>query len=315
MKKVAVTVVTHHSGPYIGRCLESVFAQTGVEVEVVVVDNSSSDDTLARLEPFRHRIRLLRNETQVGFAAAQNQAIRETRAAWVLCLNPDLELEPDFAARLLEAVEPRSRVGVACGKLLRLSPDGRTRLPQLLDSTGIYFTPTLRHFDRGSNQPDVGQYERLEYVFGATGAAALYRRAMLEDVAIGGEFFDEDFFAYREDADLAWRAQLAGWRCLYVPQAVGHHVRRAFPQNRRQLPDFVNCHTTKNRFLMRAKNMSWPLYWRMFVPMKLRDLGILAYCLLRERTSLPAFAWLWRNRQRIGQKRAAVQAKRRVSDV
>ncbi len=315
MKKVAVTIVTHHSGHYIGRCLKSVFAQTGVEVEVVVVDNSSSDDTLARLEPFRNRIRLLHNQTQVGFAAAQNQAIRETRADWILCLNPDVELERDFIARLLEAVEARAHVGVACGKLLRMAPDGRRRIPQLLDSTGIYFTPLLRHLDRGSNQPDAGQYEQLQYVFGATGAAALYRRAMIDDVSVTGEFFDEDFFAYREDADLAWRAQLAGWRCLYVPQAVGKHVRRAFPQNRRQLPDFINRHTTKNRFLMRAKNMGWALYWRMFIPMKLRDLGIVAYCLLRERTSLPAFAWLWRNRKRIWEKRRAVQAQRRISDV
>ncbi len=188
MKKVAVTVVTHHSGPYIGRCLESVFAQVGVEVEVVVVDNSSSDDTLLRLQPFRSRIRLLRNEAQIGFAAAQNQAIRETRADWVLCLNPDVELEPDFVSRLLEAAELRSRVGVACGKLLRMSPDGRRRIPQLLDSTGIYFTPLLRHFDRGSNQPDTGQYQQIEYVFGATGAAALYRRDMIEDISWAESF-------------------------------------------------------------------------------------------------------------------------------
>src|SRR6266850_1481333 len=88
---------------------------------------------------------------------------------------------------------------------------------QLVDSTGIYFTPMLRHLDRGSQEPDKGHYLNFEYVFGATAAAALYRRKMIDDVSIQGEFFDPDFFVYREDADVAWRAQLMGWRCLYTP--------------------------------------------------------------------------------------------------
>ena len=90
----------------------------------------------------------------------------------------------------------------------------------VIDTTGIYFTPEMRHFDRGWKEPDEGQYRDLEYVFGASAAAALYRREMIDDISGGGEFFDPDFFAYREDADVAWRAQLMGWRCLYVPDAV-----------------------------------------------------------------------------------------------
>jgi GT2 family glycosyltransferase/glycosyltransferase involved in cell wall biosynthesis len=312
---VAVTIVTFNSADHIERCLESVFAQQGVTLEVVVVDNASSDGTVHKLERFGSRLQLIRNAENRGFAPAQNQATRETCVDWVLTLNPDAFLEPDFLQTLVKAVEPRRKVGAACGKLLRLAPDGKRRIPQLLDSTGMYFTPTLRHFDRGSNEPDKGQYEHVEYVFGATAAAALYRRAMIDDLSVDGELFDDDFFAYREDADLAWRAQLAGWRCLYVPRAVGWHVRRVLPENRRELPALINYHSTKNRFLMRAKNIGWPLYWRAFPAMKARDLAIVAYCLLRERASLPAFGWLWRNRARIWAKRRQVQAKRRVSDV
>ncbi|MGH9779018.1 MAG: glycosyltransferase [Candidatus Acidiferrales bacterium] len=315
MPSVAVTLVTFNSADHIERCLESVFAQQGISLDVVVVDNASADDTLERLKRFEGRLQLIRNAENRGFAPAQNQAIRETCADWVLTLNPDAFLQPDFIRRLLEAAEPRPKVGTVCGKLLRMAPDGRRRIPQLLDSTGIYFTPTLRHFDRGSNEPDKGQYEQMEYVFGATAAAALYRRAMIDDISIDGEFFDDDFFAYREDADQAWRAQLAGWRCLYVPQAVGWHARRVLPENRRELPALINYHSTKNRFLMRGKNIGWPLYWRAFPAMKARDLAIVAYCLLRERTSLPAFGWLWRHRARIWEKRRKVQARRRVSDV
>ena len=94
----------------------------------------------------------------------------------------------------------------------------------------------MRHFDRGWRQPDERQFDHAEYVFGATAAAALYRRDMIEDISIQGEFYDPDFFIYREDADVAWRAQLMGWKCMYAPYARGYHVRKVLPGNRRALP-------------------------------------------------------------------------------
>lgn len=314
MVHASVSLVTYNSEAHIERCLESVFAQEGVALDVTVVDNASTDRTVLLLQRYSNRLKLTRNRHNAGFAAAQNQIIRQARGDWVLCLNPDLVLSRDFLRTLVSAAELRPMVGMACGKLLRLASDGSRPGDPRLDSTGIYFTPTVRHFDRGSNQPDRAQYEREEYVFGPTAAAALYRRALIEDISVGREFFDEDFFAYREDADLAWRAQLAGWRCLYVPAAVGYHVRRVLPENRRSLPPLLNYHSTKNRFLLRAKNIGWPLYWRVFFPMMLRDLGILFYVLARERSSLAAFGYLWRHRRHIWEKRRQVQAKRRVSD-
>ena len=104
-----------------------------------------------------------------------------------------------------------------CGKLLTIRPSFDLPDKQLVDSTGIYFTPMLRHLDRGSQEVDNGHYLNFEYVFGATAAAALYRRQMIDDISIEDEFFDPDFFVYREDADVAWRAQLMGWRCIYTP--------------------------------------------------------------------------------------------------
>ncbi|MFB3154759.1 MAG: glycosyltransferase family 2 protein, partial [Candidatus Acidiferrales bacterium] len=229
LERVAVTIVTYNSAAHIERCLESLFAQEGVELDLVVVDNASQDATLQVLERYSDRIALIRNPDNRGFAPAQNQAIRQTRNPWVLCLNPDVVLEPGCVRSMLNAVAGRAQVGTVCGKLLRLAPDGSRPAPPLLDSTGMYFTPTLRHFDRGSNQPDRGQYDCVEFVFGATAAAVLYRRALIDDLSMDGEFFDPDFFSYREDADLAWRAQLAGWKCLYAPKAVGYHLRRVLP--------------------------------------------------------------------------------------
>jgi len=131
---------------------------------------------------------------------------------------------------------------------------------------------------------------------------------------VGGEFFDEDFFAYREDADLAWRAQLMGWSCLYVPEAVAWHVRRVTPERFRQLPDEINRHSIKNRFLMRAKNISAGLYLRLLIPVTARDLLIFGYCLLFNRRLLSGLSLFWRERELIREKRKWIQAHRRISD-
>jgi len=183
----------------------------------------------------------------------------------------------------------------------------------LVDSTGIYFNPMLRHLDRGSQEVDNGHYLRYEYVFGATAAAALYRREMIDDIAVEGEFFDSDFFVYREDADVAWRAQLMGWRCMYVPHARGYHVRNVLPGNRRALPAEINMHSVKNRFLMRMKNITPDLYWRNFVSITIRDLTVITCCVLWEHSSLKAFWFLARNWKRTMAKRREIQSRRVVS--
>ena len=253
-------------------------------------------------------------QTQAGFAAAQNQAAAQARGEWLLSLNPDVILSPDFISRLVAAGESDPRAGAVCGKLLRWRPGHESERSQVIDSTGIYFLRNLRHLDRGSDQMDRGQYEKEEYVIGATGAAALYRRKMVEDVSVDGEFFDEDFFAYREDADVAWRAQWMGWRCIYTPRAVAWHVRRVTPERFKDLPDLINRHSIKNRFLMRKKNISWPLYLRLLGPITLRDALIIGYCALFRPRLLSGLSLLWKRRAAIWKKRKWIQSHRRITD-
>jgi GT2 family glycosyltransferase len=232
----------------------------------------------------------------------------------VLTLNPDVLLLPEFIRTLVEAGRTDTRIGTVCGKLLTMSAAFDIPDKPLVDSTGIYFTPMLRHLDRGSQEVDNGHYLNYEYVFGATAAAALYRRDMIDDIALDGEFFDSDFFVYREDADVAWRAQLMGWRCLYVPHARGYHVRTVLPGNRRALPAVINMHSVKNRFLMRMKNGSSHLFWRNWTSIAFRDLQVVLCCLLWEHSSLRAFWYLLRHRRRFLAKRDLIQANRRVTD-
>jgi GT2 family glycosyltransferase len=311
---VSVTLVTYNSGRFIKRCLESVLEQKYPNLEVIIVDNASTDGTVDLLEPFANRCRIYYNDKNIGFAAAQNQAISLSSAEWVLTLNPDVLLLPNFIQNLVDAGNVDPKVGTVCGKLLSILATFDLPDEELVDSTGIYFTPMLRHLDRGSQEVDQGHYINFEYVFGATAAAALYRRSMIEDISIQGEFFDPDFFVYREDADVAWRGQLLGWRCLYTPLARGYHVRNVLPGNRRALPPEINMHSVKNRFLMRIKNMTPDLYRRNWISITGRDLVVLGACLLNERSSLKAFAYLAQNWRRVWAKRHEIMKRRKAKD-
>jgi GT2 family glycosyltransferase len=181
-------------------------------------------------------------------------------------------------------------------------PPGETHQPRTMQ--GVIRPSTRAQDDTG------GRFE----VFGVSGAAAMFRMSFLRDVQIDGEALDEDFFAYREDADLAWRGRLYGWRAVCEPASVAYHVRRVTPEARRELPPDVNMHSVKNRFLLRLKNQGAYLALRNFPFELVRDLIVLIAALTIERTSLPAFGWLWRNRGRVFAKRREIQRRRKVSD-
>jgi GT2 family glycosyltransferase len=319
-RSVAIAIVTYNSSRFIRQCLQYVFAQEYERLEVIVIDNASSDGTPGILREMeaalqtKRPLRVVYNRENTGFAGGQNQAIALSNADWLLTLNPDVRLSPNFINTLVAAGEADPAAGSICGKLLTMGTDFAPPVRPLFDSTGIFFTPNLRHLDRGSQELDLGQYEQPEYVFGATGAACLYRRAMIEDLSLDGEFFDNDFFAYREDADVAWRAQLLGWKCLYIPSAVAYHVRSVLPSNRASLPALINMHSVKNRWLLRIKNMTAGLYRRHWLAVTWRDCVVIGGCLLREFSSLRAFVLLFRAGPRAWRKRQAIMRKRRAPD-
>ncbi len=300
---VSVQIVTFNSGSDIAQCLDSLAHQTYRSIRVRVLDNASEDDSVDVLKDWD--VDIVRSQTNVGFAAGHNWLARDYPAPYVLFLNPDTILDPNFIEELIRVLDSAPRAGSATGKLLRM--DGRT-----LDSTGITMTANQRHLDRGAGEWDAGQYEDPGAVFGPSGAAAMYRYACLEDVAVEGDFFDEDFFAYREDADLAWRCCLLGWESRYVPGAVARHRRRVTPDARPRLPSTINMHSVKNRFILRINNMTPGVYRKYFWSITARDLAVLGYVFLKEWTSIPGLLYVIGQFPRLWRKRRIIQSRIRV---
>jgi GT2 family glycosyltransferase len=315
--RVSITIVTWNSARFIERCLQSVERQDHHDVELLVVDNGSRDDTprILRQSPLPAHVEF--NPENRGFAAGQNQAIRRASGDVILVLNPDTILMPSFVREAVAAFGLAPEIGMIAPKLLRSTDDFEipASWTACIDTAGMYLTPSIRHFDRGAGEPDRGQYERMEHVFGPSAAAAFYSRRLIEDVTIDGQFFDEVFFAYREDADVAWRARLLGWECLYVPRAVAYHRRGARPGERRHLAPEVNLHSIKNRFLIRVKNATSELYPRILVPSLARDLLVIGGVLLVERRSIPGLVLAARALPRALAARGQILARRRPGAV
>lgn len=315
---ITISLVTFNSRDEIERCLQCLEAQSIQDFEVRIWDNASTDGTAEFLKNLsRPRLSLFCSEINVGFCAAHNHIIAESGAEFILVLNPDCYLENHYLEAAVQAARKSADIGAVAGKLYRLRSPAEdfdaARSEGILDSTGTYFTPSFRHFDRGSNEIEEGRFGREEWVFGVTGAAGFYRREMLKDIRIDGEYFDEAFFAYREDADLAWRMQSAGWQCLYAPQAVGYHVRKVFPSGRSRVAETINMHSVKNRFLFRLNNVAWLTCVRFLLPMLTRDVAVLGYMILFERSSLPGLGYVARNFRARWKRRQKIQSKRRVS--
>ena len=299
---LAVQIVTWNHADEIGACLASLRAQTHDGFETIVLDNASRDASADRAEAAlagAAGARVVREPSNRGFCGGHNRALALSRAPWVLLLNPDATLPPDFVARFAAvAAALPSDVGTVAPLILR--PDGT------IDSSGLFLDAFRRVYDRGQGERPSAAL-REEDVFGCTGAVAIHRRAMLEDVAEEGLALDERLFAYYDDLDLAWRAQLRGWRCRFVPSLVAEHARagrnavrsgertgRVHEQRlavRNRLLVLLKCERARDALVALPRLLPY-------------ELARLAYVALRAPGSLPAYAdalraapAIWRSRR------------------
>jgi GT2 family glycosyltransferase len=281
--------------------LPSLEAQTYQSVESVVVDNGSEDSSCQYLFERWPLVRVVQISKNVGVSAALNACVKAAEGELVLLLNNDVELEPQCIESLVAELDAHPNAAIAGAKLLDYSHR------ELLDGAGDIYSWAGFAYRRGQGEVDTGQYDEMTEVFGACGAVALYRRAAFEKVGL----FDERFYALCEDTDWSFRAQLAGYRCCYVPAAVAYHIGSASLGPR--LSEFTLYYNWRNAIWVIIKNYPrWALLRHtpdlllgqlatLFVAVRQRCLGV---WLRAWRDALSALPWALRERRRIQRMRS-----------
>lgn len=300
---VTVVVLNWNGRHHLQTCLPSLIQQNYSRLEVLVVDNGSTDDSVAYVQQHFPQVQLICLPQNVGFAAGNNVGMRAATTPFVALLNNDTRAEPGWLAALVAAAQSNPTVGMVASKMVFYDR------PHIINSAGICLDRVGIAWDRFGGRVDDTADTATTEIFGASGGAVLYRRAMLQEIGL----FDEDFFAYLEDVDLAWRARWAGWRCLYVPTAVVHHHHSATAI---EGSPFKSRLLGRNKVWTILKNYPWPalLY---YLPLILAyDLGAVAVALLQQGNIHPLLGRLmalsklgatWR-------KRAATRRQQKLSD-
>lgn len=264
---VGIVIPNWNGRAFLPVCLTSVFLQSIPPKDVIVVDNGSSDGSVEWIRSAFPAVRVIANDRNRGFGAAVNEGIRACKTPFVFLLNNDTEMAKDCLERLLEAVKAYPDCGSFAPKMIDFF-DRR-----LLDGVGDAMGRWGAGYRIGTGEIDDGRFERFRPVFGPCAGAALYQRTLFEDIGL----FDEAFFAYLEDVDLNFRANAAGYRCLYVPTARVYHM--GSRSGGGKLGDFVVRLTTRNLIRMIVKQYSAEMFIRWFPWLAAYQLWWLAVCI------------------------------------
>lgn len=273
-RKASIVIVNWNGKQYLGECLSALMAQTYSPIEIILVDNGSEDGSVDFVAESFPEVRIIENGENLGFAAGNNVAIRVARGDYIITLNNDTRAEPDWLEELVKVAEADPKIGMCASKMLFYHHTG------VLNSTGISLNIAGIAWDRRSGERDDGLEREPVEIFGPCAGAALYRREMLNEVGL----FDEDFFIYHEDVDLAWRARSRGWRCMYNPRAVVYHVHSGTGM---EGSAFKNRLLGRNKIWTMVKNYPSPQIF-LFLPLiAFYDLAATFYSLLKRQDASP----------------------------
>lgn len=330
-RSVSVNLLLYKPGKFLRPCLESLVSQNYGNFEILIIDNFSNDGTVEEVKKFFSEYsspvkwRLKETEKNLGFAAGQNYGIKESGGELVLMANQDIIFDKNYIKELAE-VFGDERAGSAQGKLLRLKEEGSGfQKTVVIDNAGLLVFKNRRIVGRGQGQEDRGQFEKKEEVFGVDGAAPMYRRSALEDTRLcleKCEYLDEDFVAYKEDVDLAWRLRLFGWKAYYAPKALAWHARtagdslartyREIIRERKKVNSYGKFHSFKNQRLMQIKN-EMPIHFLKSLPRLLtKEIAAWGYVLFFEKYTVSSIKEIFRLAPKSWQKRKLIFAKKKA---
>lgn len=313
MNLISLIIINYNNKSYLKRCMDSILNQSYKNIELIFIDNESKDGSFEYItnKYANNNITFIKNEVNNGYAGAANQGIRLSKGKYVMILNPDIIMETDFIQNMHDFIDSDESIGALSGKLLKYDFQNDKKL-NYIDSSGIIMFKSTKCIDRGQNEEDLGQYEKTEQVFGVCGAAPLYRRSALEVIKIDEEYFDEDFFAYKEDVDLSWRLNLAGFKNMYHPKAIAYHGRGLggskdgilnFIRNRKNQSEFLRGISFRNHLFMLWKNdvnnftTKYKLYaWK-------RQIALLCYMMIFERFNIKYYREAIRKKDKMIYKR------------
>lgn len=265
--KISIVLIHYNTPHFLHTCLDSIFNQTYGNIEVIFIDNNSPDkDGLEYVKKeygHHENLQIIDNEDNLGYAKAANQGIKASDGEFVVITNPDIIYTPEYFEKIIARVEKDNNIAGITGKVIKYDFENK-KPTDLIDTVGLFAFKNRRIIDRGQGLQDKGQFDQEEEVFGVSGACPLYRREALDDVKIMDEYFDEDFFMYKEDVDLSWRFLLYGWKNLYFPGALAYHGRGTGVldrtttgktlKHRGKLSRFQKKYSFKNQLLMEKKN-------------------------------------------------------------
>ncbi len=306
MASIAVQIVTYNSADYIADCLNSVILQSYPVEKIIVIDNDSND-CIKDVVSHYSNVYFVQNSINSGFVGGHNQGLNYAETDYVLVLNPDVILDKYYIEHIIKLMQLNEKVGAATGKLYRDLDS------YIIDSTGINIKKSRRAVDRGSGEVDQGQYDDMINVFGVSGAAAVYKREMIDMISEDGRFFDESFFAYKEDVDVSWRARLAGWEICFVPKAIAQHE-RGWKDNksRKDISLKTRKHSYINRHFYIIKNDNIFYFLLHFPFIFIYEASCLVYILLKERKLFYAYKLLFIEYKSLKNKKMFIQSYRKA---
>ncbi len=244
---VSIIIVNHNGKHLLKACVESLYKQSFKDIEIIVVDNASGDGSVEYVKDSFSDVEIVSLTKNIGFAGANIEGLKQAKGDYIILLNNDVEVDKNCIGNLFTSMEANPAVGIGATKMIVYGKD-------VIDSAGDGFLTSLRGFKRGEGETS-DFYNSEEYVFGACAGAAIYRRTMLDEVG----FLDEDFFLIHEDTDLNFRAQLAGWKVMYIPSAIVYHKVRSTIGH---MSDMAIYYSLRNTELTRFKNVSFGLFLR-----------------------------------------------------